>query len=123
MRAARRGSQWERNHTAQSEWQCVADVAPTLADGYCMPPRQNQSVNFIHDLRRTWASHAVMNGTPLLVVAKNFGHNDTRMVEKHYRHLAPYYVAGTIRAGAPRFGITPDPMIVPLSAAKVHHEA
>jgi hypothetical protein len=45
-----------------------------------------------------------MNGVPLLVVAKNLGHADTRMVEKHYGHLAPSYVADAIRAGAPRFG-------------------
>jgi integrase len=60
-------------------------------------------INF-HGLRHTWASHAVMNGVPLLVVAKNLGHSDTRMVEKHYGHLAPSYVADAIRAGAPRFG-------------------
>ena len=29
-----------------------------------------------------------MNGVPLLVVARNLGHSDTRMVEKHYGHLA-----------------------------------
>jgi integrase len=57
-----------------------------------------------HVLRHTWASHAVMNGVPLLLVAKNLGHTDTRMVEKHYGHLAPSYVADAIRAGAPRFG-------------------
>jgi integrase len=57
-----------------------------------------------HGLRHTWASHAVMNGVPLIVVAKNMGHSDTRMVEKHYGHLAPSYVADAIRAGAPRFG-------------------
>jgi integrase len=60
-------------------------------------------VNF-HVLRHTWASHAVMNGVPLLLVAKNMGHKDTRMVEKHYGHLAPSYVTDAIRAGAPRFG-------------------
>jgi len=58
-----------------------------------------------HALRHTWASHAVMNGVPLLVVAKNLGHADTRMVEKHYGHLAPSYIADAIRAGAPRFGM------------------
>jgi integrase len=60
-------------------------------------------VNF-HVLRHTWASLAVMNGVPLLVVARNLGHADTRMVERHYGHLAPSYVADAIRAGAPRFG-------------------
>lgn len=57
-----------------------------------------------HGLRHTWASLAVMNGVPLMVVARNLGHADTRMVEKHYGHLAPSYIADAIRAGAPRFG-------------------
>ena len=30
------------------------------------------------------------------------------MVEKHYGHLAPGYVADAIRAGAPMFGIKPE---------------
>jgi integrase len=59
-------------------------------------------INF-HGLRHTWASHAVMNGVPLMVVAKNLGHSTTRMVEKHYGHLAPSYVADAIRSGGPRF--------------------
>jgi len=45
---------------------------------------------------------------PLMLVAKNLGHTDTRMVEKHYGHLAPDYVADAIRAGAPKFGIKPE---------------
>ena len=57
-----------------------------------------------HQLRHTWASLTVMNGTPLPVVARNLGYADTRMVEKHYGHLAPSYVADTIRKNAPRFG-------------------
>lgn len=60
-------------------------------------------INF-HALRHTYASHAIMNGAPLLVVAKNLGHSDTRMVERHYGHLAESYVADAIRAAAPRFG-------------------
>jgi integrase len=60
-------------------------------------------INF-HGLRHTWASHAVMNGVPLLVVAKNLGHTDTKMVELHYAHLSPTYAVDAIRAGAPRFG-------------------
>ena len=52
---------------------------------------------------------------PLLVVAKNLGHRDTRMVETHYGHLAPSYVADAIRAGAPRFGFKkPDKKIATL---------
>jgi integrase len=36
-----------------------------------------------HVLPHTWASLAVMAGVPLLVVARNLGHADTRMVETH----------------------------------------
>jgi integrase len=61
-----------------------------------------------HGLRHTWASLAVMGGVPLLVVAKNMGHTDTRMVERHYGHLAPSYIVDAIRAGAPKFGIKPE---------------
>jgi integrase len=71
-------------------------------------------INF-HGLRHTWASHAVMGGVPLLVVAKNLGHSDTRMVEKHYGHLAASYVADAIRAGAPRFGSKTDEKLISLS--------
>jgi hypothetical protein len=55
---------------------------------------------------------------PLLVVAKNLGHSDTRMVEKHYGHLAPSYIAEAIRAGALRFGFKPDRKLVRLGAGE-----
>jgi integrase len=64
-------------------------------------------INF-HALRHSYASLAVMGGAPLHVVGKNLGHADTRMVEKHYGHMADSYVADTIRASAPRFGFTPN---------------
>jgi integrase len=67
-----------------------------------------------HGLRHTWASHAVMNGMPLMVVARNLGHADTRMVEKHYGHLAPSYVAAAVRKSAPRFGFKTDRKIASL---------
>jgi hypothetical protein len=49
-----------------------------------------------------------MNGVPLLVVAKNLGHADTRMVERHYGHLSVSFITDAIRAGAPRFGVEAD---------------
>jgi hypothetical protein len=39
------------------------------------------------------------------VIAEQLGHADTRMTEKHYAHLAPSYVADTIRAHFPTLGI------------------
>jgi integrase len=67
-------------------------------------------------LRHTYASLAVMNGAPLLVVAKNLDHSDTRMVERHYGHLAPSYMAEAIRMAAPRFGIETTPKVKRLGA-------
>jgi integrase len=58
-----------------------------------------------HGLRHTWASLSVMAGMPLMVVARNLGHSDTRMVEKHYGHLAPSFISDAIRASAPRFNL------------------
>jgi integrase len=54
-----------------------------------------------HTLRHTYASLMVMDSVPLMVVARNLGHADTRMVEKHYGHLATSYVREAIRAAKP----------------------
>ena len=58
-----------------------------------------------HGLRHTWASLSVMSGMPLMVVAKNLGHADTVMVQRHYAHLASDYITDEIRSKAPRFGV------------------
>jgi integrase len=68
-----------------------------------------------HVLRHTWASLSVMNDVPLMIVARNLGHSDTRMVEKHYGHLAPDYIKEAIRKGAPKFGFNPDKKIAQLA--------
>jgi len=88
------GTPWEKSHQ---------DIPIEEASRHAgiSPP-----VNF-HVTRHTFASHAVMNGAPLLVVAQALGHTDTRMVEKHYSHLAPSYAADAIRKAAPIYGIKP----------------
>jgi integrase len=88
------GSRWEKSHQ-------IRPIEEASVRAKIDPP-----ANF-HVTRHTWASHAVMNGTPLLVVAQNLGHRDTRMVERHYGHLAPGYRQDEIRKGAPTFGIKP----------------
>ena len=92
------GTTWGKSHQARP-------IAGANARAKIKPP-----INF-HGLRHTWASHSVMNGVPLLVIAKNLGHTDTRMVEKHYGHMSPSHVADAIRAGAPKFGFKPDKKI------------
>jgi integrase len=84
------------------EWKPSQQTRPMRAA--CVRAKIDPPIGF-HQLRHTWASHAVMNGVPLNVVATNLGHADTRMVERHYGHLAPSYVADEIRKGAPRFGV------------------
>lgn len=76
----------------------------------CQHARINPPIG-LHVLRHTYASLATMAGMPLLVLAQNLGHRDTRMVEKHYGHLAPSYVVDTIRAHAPRFGLEPGNIV------------
>lgn len=75
------------------------------------------AVNF-HILRHTHGSHLAMAGVPMGVIAAQLGHADTRMTEKHYAHLAPSYVAQTIRANFPVLGLTDDEKVVPLRPAK-----
>jgi integrase len=71
-------------------------------------------VNF-HILRHTHASHLAMKGVGLGVIAAQLGHADTRMTERHYAHLAPSYVADTIRAHFPTLGIADDSPVRPIS--------
>jgi len=49
------------------------------------------------------------------VIAAQLGHTDTRMTEKHYAHLAPSYIADTIRAHFPTLGIVGDTAVTSIS--------
>jgi integrase len=97
------GSAWNKSHQARP-------MAEACKRAKIKPPAS------FHILRHTWASLAVMAGAPLMVVGRNLGHADTRMVERHYGHLAPSYIADAIRAAAPKFGIKPDRKLVSLDA-------
>jgi integrase len=65
-------------------------------------------------LRHTYASLSIMGGMPLMVLAENLGHVDTKMVTKHYGHLSPSYIDDEIRKGAPRFGMVEKGNVTPL---------
>ena len=47
------------------------------------------------------------------VIAKQLGHADTRMTERHYAHLSPSYIAETIRAKFPTLGIVEPSNVAP----------
>jgi len=86
------GSVWGRAHQTRRLGQAckIAGIEPEIS---------------FHILRHTHASLLAMNRTPMPVIAAQLGHSDTRMVEKHYAHLAPSYVADAIRDGMPKFNV------------------
>ena len=61
-----------------------------------------------HGLRHSYCSLAIMGGVPLLVVARNVGHRDGRMIERHYGHLSQSYARDEIRKGTATFGFKPS---------------
>ena len=79
----------------------------------CEHARITPVVSF-HAARHTWASLAVMGGMPMMVVARNLGHRDTRMVEQHYGHLRADFIDQAVKAHAPRYDLVEPP------TAKVH---
>jgi integrase len=98
----RTGHELMFRHEDGSPWQASEQGRPM--DEANVRARLKPPITF-HGLRHTWASLSVMAGVPLMVVAKNLGHATTGMVEKHYGHLAPSFIADAIRAGAPKYGI------------------
>jgi integrase len=85
----------------------------------CKAARIDPSVNF-HGLRHSYASRLAMRNVPLAVIAAQLGHSDTRMVEKHYGHLSPGYVADTVRAAFGTLGIVEPSNLAPIAAAREH---
>ena len=71
-----------------------------------------------HILRHTYASRLAMNGVPMGVIAAQLGHSDTRMTERHYAHLAPSYVAETVRAAFGSMGIVAPSNVTKLKVKK-----
>src|SRR5262249_53665410 len=99
--AGKRGSDLIFTHSDGKRWgKSHQDVPIRNASGVA---RIDPPANF-NITRHTYASLAIMAGCPLMVVAQNLGHTDTRMVQKHYGHLAPTFVAQQIREKAPTFG-------------------
>ncbi|MGE3366909.1 MAG: tyrosine-type recombinase/integrase [Rhizobiaceae bacterium] len=93
------GERWGRNHQQRPLTEAceLAKISPAVS---------------FHVLRHTHGSLLAMRGVPLAVIARQLGHADTRMTERHYAHLAPSYVADTIRGNFPTLGIVAKSPIV-----------
>jgi integrase len=85
------GGRWGKSHQRRPLLEAckVAKIEPAIG---------------FHILRHTWASLRIMAGLPLMVAAQVLGHSDTRMVEKHYGHLAQSFVREAVRSTALRLG-------------------
>jgi integrase len=99
--AAADGGTWRKSH----------QMRPML--DACNRAKIKPAVSF-HVLRHTHGSTLAMGGVPMGVIAEQLGHADTRMTEKHYAHLAPSYVADTIRAHFPTLGIAEESSVTPI---------
>ena len=95
-------------------WRKSAQRRPLIAA--CKQAKIEPAITF-HILRHCYATRAINNGIELKVIAENLGHSDTRMVEKHYGHMADSYRARRLREGIPDLGIAPDPTVEPLRAS------
>jgi integrase len=96
-------------------WGASHQLRPMLEA--CRHAKIKPAISF-HVLRHTHASALAMRGVPMGVIAEQLGHADTRMTEKHYAHLAPSYVADTIRAHFPTLGIAGDAKVAAIQSAK-----
>ena len=83
----------------------------------CKHAKIKPAVSF-HILRHTHGSMLAMKGVPMPVIAKQLGHADTRMTEKHYAHISPSYVADTIRQNFPTLGIVAASNVTALTSKK-----
>jgi integrase len=101
----RNGSPWGKSH----------QQGPLVEA--CSAAKISSAASF-HTLRHTYASLMVMDSVPLMVVARNLGHADTRMVEKHYGHLASSYVREAIRAAKPLGIGEGEAKIIPMVGAR-----
>lgn len=97
------GSVWKKDDQA-------GRMRQTCAAANVSPP-----INF-HAIRHTTASLLVEKGVPLAFVAEMLGHSDTRMVSRHYSHLAKNIVHDEIRAKLPNFSVRVDETVRKLSA-------
>jgi integrase len=84
-------------------WKPAQQTRP-LADA-CNRASIKPAIGF-HVLRHSYASALVMAGVPLAVVGEQLGHSKgSPITARHYAHLSANYVADTVRAALPSFGI------------------
>lgn len=100
--AGRSGSELVFQRAGGSRWKASQQQRPLRDAG--ARAKLDPPATF-HDLRRTYGARLALRGVPLAVIAEAMGHADERITRKHYAHLAPSYVADTVRANVAGMGI------------------
>ena len=99
------GKHWGKSHQIR------------LMDQACKVAGIRPAISF-HILRHCVGSWLAMRGVPMGVIARQLGHTDQRMAERHYAHLAPSYVADIIRANLPQLSIVKPGKVARLGASR-----
>lgn len=77
----------------------------------CQRAKISPPVGF-HALRHSYASAAIRNNVPLLVLASNLGHVDSRMIERTYSHIIEDERKKILHEGIPDLGdFQPDNVV------------
>jgi len=71
-----------------------------------------------HALRHTYASRLAMKGVSMAVIAAALGHADQRISERFYAHMAPSYIADTVRTALGTTGLVPVDNVMPFGATR-----
>ncbi|MFA4995509.1 MAG: site-specific integrase [Bdellovibrionales bacterium] len=102
-------------HGNNEAWKTSHQKRPLIEA--CKRAKIKPAISF-HVLRHTHGSMLAMKGVPMPVIAKQLGHADTRMTEKHYAHLSPSYVADTIRQNFPTLGLAENSNVTALTGKR-----
>ena len=73
----------------------------------CKAAEVDPPISFNEFCRHSYGSRYIMSGGHLLLAAKQMGHRDSRMLERHYAHILSDYRRKDAEAHAPEFGIKP----------------
>jgi integrase len=101
MAAGKPGGDLIFTHDGGAPWKKSHQTRPMKEA--CKHAKINPPVGF-HALRHSYASAAIRNGVPLLVLASNLGHVDTRMIERTYGHIIEDERKKMLHEGIPDLG-------------------
>jgi integrase len=110
LTAGRAAGDWLLERAPGIAWG-VSQQARRIAAA-CKAARIAPAISF-HGLRHTYASLSVQAGMALIALARNLGHADTRMVEKHYGHLSDRYMREQVVRFAPALGAADTRRVTP----------